>query len=82
MMRIYNLLDDLILYDVHSYCFQTVLTLFNLSNRKPPHAVGIGNVFSSLIHSVSSSLYFDRGTKWIGRLWEELQPRDGRRTEV
>lgn len=31
LMRIYNLLDDLIRYDVNSSCFQTVLTFNNVN---------------------------------------------------
>ena len=31
LMRIYNLLEDLILYDVSSSCFHTVFTLLSVS---------------------------------------------------
>lgn len=31
LMRIYNLLEDLILYDVSSSCFHTLLTLLSVS---------------------------------------------------
>jgi len=31
LLRIYDLLEDLILYDVHSSCFRTVLTILNVN---------------------------------------------------